>query len=162
MINLTANFEQAEITNLNPRIEKHGKEEKVLGYDISIKCETTHEILEHLGVHEKFDYKSLLYKEDGSLRPHMINFISFERAFENQTLTIDLDLVSEQVMTFYKAKLKGFKAKPVFGGLVRLEFKAQMQPCPSEVEFLNRAILCQNVNIEVLPGDDSQASLDIE
>ena len=158
MINLTKSFEKANIfPSIN--LEKHGKEEKELGYTITIKCECDQKILNELAVQQNCDYENLLWDDDGALKRHFLKQLIFAREFPEHTLKIDLDMVSERFMYFHKVNLKSFKAEPVFGKAVKLEFKAYLNPSPTEATFLNNAALMSWVVVSIEPPENTDQNI---
>ncbi|MDX1810438.1 MAG: hypothetical protein R3240_00700 [Gammaproteobacteria bacterium] len=164
MIDLTANIDNAVITKLDPKTIKEDKDERLLGYSVDFKAEVSCNFMEKLAIQGNFDYEKLLYMEDGALAPHMITKLVFDRVFDQHSLKIDLDLISEQFMVFHKVTLKSFKAVPVFGKNIKLSFRMQLDPTPTEVEFLNRAVLISCIKLEITPptnADLDQSELDL-
>jgi hypothetical protein len=158
---------EANITNVNVRREKHGKEGK-LGLDISLALQTSNGTLDHLqkglkeALYKKADKGQQMDLVEGAnglvaLKfPHLepikldIEYTGFEvlihgnlDATETETALIDV-------------KLKDFTIKPIEGGSAQISFKAQLQADLDELSEVVDWWMVESIRLTLTPPKAQQ------
>lgn len=146
----------AEVTNWNPRTEKHG-EERVMAGDVDIRVDQPVEILEQIVV-DKADFRKLLYKNNGELRALCLKPLQFHREFKAMEL-IFFDEDVNIVLKVYAKKVKGLVAEIEAGYRVKLKFQAQVEVNEDESGELHGMSVMSGVAIELKAGG-GQADLE--
>jgi hypothetical protein len=140
--------EDAEVTNWNPRTEKHG-EEKIMAGDISIRVNLPVEILSEIAV-DKVDFRKFMYKGDGELKSLCLEPLKFHREFDDMEMTLELG--EDNVLSLAAEKVKDLVAKVEAGYRVTLSLKVQVQVDERASGELHGAAAMSGVGIELQKG----------
>ena len=149
MIRFSLNKTAAVITNVNNRIEKHGPDEKQVGFDIDITATVPIDVLNDLGVDCHTDYKALFYNDKGELKQSGLVSLVFDRKYEEHRFKLSMDNVSEDSEIFPEVTVKKFTAAPEVNNTVKLKFQVQCHPTDEALLFLTQAQIKDSVLVEI-------------
>jgi len=149
VIRFTLNKTAAVITNVNNRIEKHGPDERKVGFDIDISAMVPIDVLNDLGVDCHTDYKALFYDDKGALKQTGITSLVFDRKYEEHRFKLSMDTASEQTEIFPDVTVKKFSAAPDANNMVKLKFQIQCHPTDEALLFLTQAQIKDSVLVEI-------------
>mgnify|MGYP000041016495 CR=1 FL=1 len=139
MIRFSLPQTSAVITNVNNRIEKHGPDEKQVGFDIDIVAEVPIDVLNDMAHACHIDYGNLLYDEKGVLKMSGITNLIFDRKYEEHRFVLAMDTISKDCQIFPEVTVKKFSAQPDANKMVKLKFQVQCHPTDEALLFLRQA-----------------------
>lgn len=157
---------EANITNVNVRREKHGKEGK-LGLDISLIVQTGNGTLDLLqkGLKEALYTKAakgqqldLVAGENGLVAlkfPHM-EPVKLDLEFTGFEVIIQGNLDGSAETSLIDVKLKDFTIKPIEGGSAAISFKAQLQADLEELAEVVDWWMNESVRLTLTPPKQQQ------
>ena len=140
---------EAVITNVNNRIEKHGKEEKQVGFDIDIQATVPIDVLNDLAVGCFVHYKDLFYDEEGNVKQTGILKLSYDRKYEEHRFKLAMDNVSQDFQIFPEVTVKKFSAQLDANHMVKLHFQVQCHPTDEALLFLRQAQIKDSVLVTI-------------
>lgn len=139
----------AVITNVNNRLEKHGPDEKQVGFDIDIVASVPIDVLNDLAYGSHIDYGNFLYDEKGMPKQSGIINLVFDRKYEEHRFKLAMDNVSNECQVFPEATIKKFSAQPDANKMVKLKFQVQCHPTDDALLFLRQAQIKDSVLVEI-------------
>lgn len=137
VIELKLSNRKIQVTNQNPRPEKHGQEELDAAFDLSARTEVTTDELSQIcyGVHKASDFNQLFYGVDGGLKSEIFTGIGLSAKFEDHRIILQYDPAGEPV-EFKNVKLCKFKTAPQQNGFFGLAFQIQINPTNEQLHYL--------------------------
>jgi hypothetical protein len=149
MIRFSLQQTAAVISNVNNRIEKHGPDEKQVGFDIDIVTQVPIDVLNDLAVGAHIDYGGMLYDEDGVLKQSGITNLVFDRKYEEHRFKLAMDNISEECEIFADVTIKKFSAQPDANKMAKLKFQVQCHPTDEALLFLRQAQIKDSVLVTI-------------
>lgn len=162
MLRISLDKVSAVATSINPRVEKHGPEDRVIGVDIDFNTIIPADWLNKMGVDTTTDYGKMLFDKNGEIKNTGVEKLVFARVYEEHELTITMDTVSSESITLKDVTIKKISAVPEFGHKMKLHLQAQCHPQDEQYLFIHDVLLKDHVLIEVIepPQQDMLESED--
>lgn len=119
------------VRGVNNRVEKHGEEERVIGMDVDVSVQVPVEILAAMELDDvdPARWVDWLYDDEGVPRELGLKPLQFTREFEGHRVVFRYRRSGKQTeRKLTDAKIKKFKAEPVFKHSLTLSFQVQLHP----------------------------------
>lgn len=130
----------ADVTSVNVRTEKHGKEGKGMAVDVDFVAEVPADQLNQLSLGDPFAFEEVFFDESGQVKNVGISKMDIDRIFEDHLVTIQADDLFETTIEMLgTVKIK--KIWPVTGRRMGIHLQAQVHPDSDQLPHLAQLLI---------------------
>lgn len=159
MLNIEVEKMNCVLKNVNPRPESRGKDGSALGVDLKIETELPVSFMNSLtlpSTESGIDYASTFYDDEGMPKATGFAFVTFDREYEDQIVTI---WIGRQKRVWDERTLvKGITAQFITGHMLKVRMTIQIHPSADDSGWLNGGLLKKTIAFQL----DPQQQMDIE